>query len=83
MECHDVFLIKVHQCQHGLRFPDSELGDFCKKDTWFLTNDSRFISLSRLCDGRHMHVHPIGDIRTSAGWVQKNETCWPLSGTPL
>ena len=67
------YLIRLHQCQYGLCFPDSPHNHFCKKDTYILTNDPRLLSLGKLCSGGHVHHHAVGALKLHGKWVSRTK----------
>ena len=53
------YLVKFAQCAFGLEFPDSKPNEFCRKNTYVLSNMKELRELSRKCPGisrRHMQA---------------------------
>ena len=60
------YLVKFAQCAFGLKFPDSKPNEFCRKNTYVLSNMKELRELSRKCPGisrRHKHAHAWGSVK--------------------
>lgn len=64
----------MHQCAYGLRLKGTD-GTYgpCKKHTRFFGNLPGLETLEKYCKCRQPHVHAVGGVRTSRGWMRRSE----------